>query len=156
MKTIEKPVGSANTALGVVKLGSGGNSGATAAQAAQKHYATGSKTIQKTTTAKKQAVQAGKLGMGQQIKKSSTPVSTFVAKKPLMKQAAADKKAMAQGKASVSKKAPPIQPTPVPVYRKFMFQGIIYNVGEFALFRESQKSQIIGRILRIIKEGGCK
>ena len=37
-----------------------------------------------------------------------------------------------------------------------MFGGVIYSVGEFALFRETQKSTIVGRILRIIEDGGCK
>ena len=43
----------------------------------------------------------------------------------------------------------PSQPAPVQ-YKKFLFGGVIYNVGEYALFRETQKSTIVGRILRII------
>ena len=42
------------------------------------------------------------------------------------------------------------------IYKKFMFAGVIYSIGEFAMFRETQKSTIVGRILRIIEEGGCK
>ena len=42
------------------------------------------------------------------------------------------------------------------LYNKFSFNNIVYNVGEFALFRESQKSTIVGRILRILEKGGSK
>lgn len=36
-----------------------------------------------------------------------------------------------------------------------MFKGVVYCVGEFAMFRESQKSSIVGRILKIVPQGGC-
>ena len=42
------------------------------------------------------------------------------------------------------------------IYNKFSFDNIVYSVGEFALFRESQKSTIVGRILRILEKGGSK
>ena len=31
----------------------------------------------------------------------------------------------------------------------------MFTIGEFALFRETQKSSIVGRILKIIPHGGC-
>ena len=43
-----------------------------------------------------------------------------------------------------------VDSTATPQFKKFLFGGVIYNVGEFALFRETQKSTIVGRILRII------
>jgi hypothetical protein len=35
-------------------------------------------------------------------------------------------------------------------YTKFMFQDVIYSVGEFLLFRETNKTQIVGQIVAIL------
>jgi hypothetical protein len=37
-------------------------------------------------------------------------------------------------------------------YSKFMFQGVIYHVGEHLLFRETNKTAIIGQVMSILPQ----
>lgn len=39
-------------------------------------------------------------------------------------------------------------------YKKLCFKDVIYTVGETLLFRETENSTIVGKLVRIIPEGG--
>ena len=39
-------------------------------------------------------------------------------------------------------------------YKKICFNNIIYEVGETLLFRETENTTVVGKLVRIIPEGG--
>ena len=40
------------------------------------------------------------------------------------------------------------------IYKKLNFRGQIYEVGEVLFFRESEQSNLVGKLSKIIPEGG--